>query len=66
MTSPSWYQVLYQFLTIAGALAVVDSVLIGRRTGPGRAGQYGALAGVGAGGVITGVGALADTSRGSA
>ena len=55
VSSPSWYQ----FLTIAGALAVVDSVLIGGVLGlPVQAGT-GTLAASAAAGVITGAGALA-------
>ena len=60
MSSPSWYQ----FLAIAGALAVVDSVLIGGTLGV--AVQVGTvtLVGDGAGGVNI-AGGWPDNSRGS-
>ena len=52
---PSWYQ----FLTIAGALAVVNSVLIGGALGLAVQAGTGTLAASAAAGVITGAGALA-------
>ena len=52
---PSWYQ----FLTIAGALAVVNSVLIGGVLGLAVQAGTGTLAASAAAGVITGAGALA-------
>jgi len=52
---PSWYQ----FLTIAGALAVVNSVLIGGVLGLAVQAGTGTLAASAAAGVITGTGALA-------
>jgi hypothetical protein len=52
---PSWYQ----FLTIAGALAVVNSVLIGGVLGQAVQAGTGTLAASAAAGVITGAGALA-------
>jgi hypothetical protein len=52
---PSWYQ----FLTIAGALAVVNSVLIGGVAGLAVQAGTGTLAASAAAGVITGAGALA-------
>jgi hypothetical protein len=55
MSSPSWYQ----FLTIAGALAVVNSILIGGILGLAVEAGAGALAGDGAGGVNTGAVVLA-------
>ena len=51
---PSWYQ----FLTIAGALAVVNSVLIGGVLGLAVQAGTGTLAASAAAGVITGAGAL--------
>ena len=55
MSSPSWYQ----FLTIARALAVVDSVLIGGAAGLAVQAGTGTLAASAAAGVITGAAALA-------
>jgi len=55
VSSPSWYQ----FLTIAGALAVVDSVLIGGAAGLAVQAGTGTLAASAAAGVITGAAALA-------
>jgi hypothetical protein len=55
VSSPSWYQ----FLTIAGALAVVDSVLIGAVAGLAVQAGTGTLAASAAAGVITGAVALA-------
>ena len=52
---PSWYQ----FLTIAGALAVVNSVLIGGVLGLAVQAGTGTLAASAAAGVIIGAGALA-------
>ena len=52
---PSWYQ----FLTIAGALAVVNSVLIGGVLGLAVQARTGTLAASAAVGVITGAAALA-------
>ena len=59
MSSASWYQ----FLTIAGALAVVNSVLIGGVIGLAVQAGAGALAASAAVGVITGGGALAAHFR---
>ena len=61
MSSTSWYQ----FLAIAGALAVVDSVLIGGTLGVAVQVGTGTLVGDGAGGVNTGAGGWPDNSRGS-
>jgi hypothetical protein len=55
VSSPSWYQ----RLTIAGALAVVNSVLIGGTLGLAVQAGTGALAASAPVGVITGTGALA-------
>ena len=55
VSSPFWFQ----FLTIAGALAVVNSVLIGGALGLAVQAGTGTLAASAAAGVITGAGALA-------
>ena len=55
MSSPAWYQ----FLTIVGALAVVNSVVIGGVAGLAVQAGIGALAASATAGVITGAGALA-------
>jgi hypothetical protein len=55
VSSPFWYQ----FLTIAGAVAVVDSVLIGGTIGLAVQAGTGVLAASAPVGVITGAGALA-------
>ena len=55
MSTPFWYQ----FLTIAGVLAVVDSVLIGGTIGLAVQAGTGALTASASVGVITGAVALA-------
>ena len=55
VSSPAWYQ----FLTIVGALAVVNSVVIGGVAGLAVQAGTGALAASATAGVITGAGALA-------
>jgi hypothetical protein len=60
VASPSWYQ----FLTIAGALTIVNSILIGSTLGLAvQAAGRGAFATSAPIGVITGAGALAGQPR---